>query len=147
MFDARKARWAFVAGVSAFFAVNAEAAKPTDAFKQAIGQVWVKRTSTKDLKGGTFAVAERDGFMGASVLGLVSDGINASCATFSNMYGASGTRPPARYDSAITAALFRARFGSGVSRPSSKRIMKSTHSFGRSLMACTTGRMCSSGMP
>src|SRR5262249_26872244 len=35
-------------------------------------------------------------------------------------------RPPAMYDRAMVKALARARRGSGSSRPSSKRIMKST---------------------
>ena len=39
----------------------------------------------------------------------------------------------------MVAALVTARLGSGASSPSSNRIMKSTHSFGRWLKASTTG--------
>src|SRR2546425_939293 len=42
------------------------------------------------------------------------------------MYGQSGMRPPTAYAPPMVTALRRARRGSGRSRPSSKRIMKST---------------------
>src|ERR1035437_2593288 len=47
----------------------------------------------------------------------------------------------------MVTALFRARSGSGASKPSSKRIMKSTQRFRSALMASTTGPICSSVMP
>ncbi len=43
------------------------------------------------------------------------------------------------YDTPIVAALRTARPGSGSSRPSSKRIMKSTQRFSSALMAVTIG--------
>ena len=45
------------------------------------------------------------------------------------------------------AALTRARFGSGFSRPSSNRIMKSIHASGRSFSARTTGAAASALTP
>ena len=55
------------------------------------------------------------------------------------MYGMSGIRPPAMYAPAMVTALRSARLGSGASRPSSKRIMKSTYAAGRWLRAATIG--------
>src|SRR5260221_7118214 len=49
--------------------------------------------------------------------------------------------PKRAFVSAIVSALTKARFGSGFSRPSSKRIMKSTHFFGCFANASTIGRV------
>ena len=51
--------------------------------------------------------------------------------------GRGGMKPPATYAPPTVSALVSARRGSGFSRPSSKRIMKSTHASGRSLSAAT----------
>ena len=56
----------------------------------------------------------------------------------------SGIKPPTTYEIAMVRALTGARFGSGRSRPSSKRIMKSTHRFGSAAMAPVT---CASAGP
>jgi len=47
----------------------------------------------------------------------------------------------------MVSALVSARRGSGFSRPSSKRIMKSTHASGRSLSAATIGALSSAASP
>ena len=50
--------------------------------------------------------------------------------------------PPAMYETPIVEALRTARFGSGSSRPSSNRIMKSTQRFSSEVMAATIGSIC-----
>ena len=47
----------------------------------------------------------------------------------------------------MVSALMTARRGSGFSRPSSKRIMKSTHATGRLMNASTMGALSSSLRP
>ena len=47
-------------------------------------------------------------------------------------------KPPTRYEMTMVAALIGARFGSGRSNPSSKRIMKSTQRFLLEVNAETT---------
>ena len=58
------------------------------------------------------------------------DRLRARVAAEKMKYGASGISPPAMYAAAIVAALTMARLGSGLSRPNSKRIMKSTPRLG-----------------
>lgn len=57
---------------------------------------------------------------------------------FGEHVGTSGIKPPTTYEPPIVTALIGARFGSGRSNPSSKRIMKSTQRCLSDAMALTT---------
>ena len=56
-------------------------------------------------------------------------------------------KPPTMYAPAIVSALVSARLGSGVSSPSSNRIMKSTQAAGLALSARTIGSLSSAVSP
>src|SRR5262249_45872472 len=72
---------------------------------------------------------------------------SAVAARWRIMYGQSGMSPPTAEARQMVIALRRARRGSGRSRPSSKRIMKSTQPWGFRRNESTSGRASSAFTP